>query len=319
MKVFLQLIKVKHWVKNLFFILAPLVFSLQMFSIGQTLQALLAFVAFSMVTVFVYILNDILDRENDREHPQKSSRPIASGRVKPSHALILGILFAAIGFFIATFINIASIIIIGTYLLLNIAYSFLLKRVVILDVFIIAIGFCLRVLLGSVAIDVHLGPWMLLTTFSVSLILGFGKRRHELSLLGEEAIQHRTSLGEYSRKLLDMMIVIATSITAISYALYTMDNQVITRLGTDKLIFTIPFVLFGLFRYLYLIYNRGKGGSPEEIVVTDPGIVISVILWLVSIVLLIYFHDSFTIDLKLNALFYIQKNLPHGTGEILAP
>lgn len=297
MKTFFQLIKLKHWIKNLF-IFAPLIFSLSLFEYNKVIKSIIAFFSFSFVAVLVYIINDIKDKDSDAQHKIKASRPIASGKVKPKTALLVGISMALLGLISAFFLGISSIIIILMYFSINILYTFILKNIVILDVIIIATGFCLRVLLGSRAIDVTLSHWMLLATFCISLIIGFGKRRHELLLLGNNAHIHRNNLREYNKEFLDMMIIISTSLTAISYALYTMDPEVIKKFGTDGLIFTLPFVLYGLFRYLLLIYCKGKGGKPQELVASDPGIIITVIIWISIILFQIYFKHLLKLDLN---------------------
>jgi 4-hydroxybenzoate polyprenyltransferase len=290
MKIFLQLIRIKQWIKNLI-IFAPIIFALQLFNYDQFIKSFLAFIAFSFVIVIVYIINDIKDKKNDSLHEIKKLRPIASGKIKPVYAIIIGLVFAIPGFFLSFFLGLPSFLIIIIYFILNILYTFILKNLVILDVFIISTGFCLRVLLGSAVIGVHLSHWMLLTTFSGSLIIGFGKRRHELDLLGDDAPNHRNILAEYNKNILDIMIIISTSITAISYTLYTINEDIINKFGTAGLIITVPFVLYGLFRYLLLIYCKGKGGSPEELVINDPGIIIAVLLWFTVILLQIYFKD----------------------------
>jgi len=302
MKTFFNLIRIKHWVKNTF-IIAPLIFSLKLFDLTKLTKSIIAFFSFSFVASLVYIINDIKDKENDAQHSIKSERPIASGRVKPLFALLLGIFMALIGFISSFyFLGFISSIIILLYFFINVSYSFFLKKIAILDVFIIAVGFCIRVLLGAASIEVRLSNWMLLATFAISLIIGFGKRRHELEILGTEAVNHRDNLGDYNKKFLDIMIIISTALTAISYALYTMDQDVIAFFKVKTLIFTVPFVLFGLFRYLFLIYCKGKGGSPVDLVIKDPGIIISVILWLLVILIMIYYrniYDLLNIDLDI--------------------
>ncbi len=288
MKTILNLIKIKHWIKN-FFIFAPLIFSLQLFNPDKILYTLIAFISFCFISVLIYIINDIKDRKNDAIHPKKKLRPIASGKIKPAAALIIGFIFFSIGITLSVlFNNISSTLIILLYFVLNIFYTFLFKGIAILDVFIIAIGFCLRVLLGADVISVSLSNWMLLATFSISLIIGFGKRRQELYSLGDNAENYRNNLTEYTQFFLDIMIIISTSLTIVSYALYTMDPITINKFNTTNLIFTVPFVLFGVFRYLHLIYCKGKGGSPEDIVSSDPGIIITVVLWIITVLILIY-------------------------------
>ncbi len=292
MKTFLELVKIKHWIKNIF-IFAPLVFSLQLLQVEKIINEIVAFFSFICISVFVYIINDLIDAGNDAKHPVKSLRPIASGRINKKIGFSIGFVFFVIGLFLSFFLKFNATIIVLSYLVMNILYSFFLKKVIILDVFVIAIGFCLRVLIGSIAIDVPLSNWMLLTTFSISLIFGFSKRRHEILVLGVNFHHHRERLKDYNKEFLDIMICISMAITIISYAIWAMDPAVIDKIHSENLLLTLPFVLFGLFRYLMLIYSREKGGNPEELVATDPGIIISVVLYLVTVFILVYFKDFF--------------------------
>jgi decaprenyl-phosphate phosphoribosyltransferase len=290
MKTFLKLIRIKHWIKNLF-VFAPLFFAKELFLFDKIISTILAFFSITFISVLIYIINDIKDRKSDSVHSIKKERPIAAGIIKPFNALLVGFLFAIIGIIILLFLDKYSKIIIAAYFVINILYTYYLKNITILDVFIIAVSFCLRVLLGATVIYVHLSYWMLFTTFTVSLIIGFGKRRHELELLKNEATSHRINLKNYTKNLLDILIMISTSLTIINYTLYTMDHEVTTKFGTGGLILTVPFVIYGLFRYLLLIYCRDKGGSPEELVVTDIGIILTVTFWFLVLMLQIYFKD----------------------------
>jgi len=288
MKTFLKLIRVKHWIKNLF-VFAPLFFAKELFHFEMLTKSLIAFFSITFISVLVYIINDIIDKKTDAVHKIKKERPIASGKVKPLSAFLLGLIFFIIGFLFLLLLDNASKLIIISYFILNILYTFFFKHVTILDVFIIAAGFCLRVLLGAIVINVTLSYWMLFTTFTVSLIIGFGKRRHELEFLGEEAKHHRKNFKDYNKPLLDILIIISTTLTIINYTLYTMDADIIKKFGTGGLILTVPFVIYGLFRYLLLIYCKDKGGSPEELVTNDIGLIISVVLWVISILGFVYF------------------------------
>ena len=283
LKTLSHLIRTRHWVKNTL-LFAPLIFSLNLFNIPYLIYTILAFFSFSFVSVFIYIINDIKDIETDAIHPVKSKRPLPSGDITKKNAFFIGLFFFILGISLSI-TNLKCLIIVLIYFFMNLLYTFKLKRVVIVDIFVIALGFCLRVLMGAVAINVNLSNWMLLATFSVSLILGFGKRRHELVLLKEDASGHR--------EILDIMITISTGLTAISYALYTMDPDLINKFGTDSLIYTFPFVMYGLYRYLYIVYHKSKGGSPEEDLITDKGILIAVLLWGIMIIILLYFHNLF--------------------------
>lgn len=282
-KTFLRLIRVKQWMKNIF-IFAPLIFSHHLLNIQDITKTVTVFFAFSLVSVLVYIINDIHDCKQDAIHPEKKSRPIASGTVSKSQALITGIILFIAGISIAFLAKRPQVIItLLAYLIINMLYTFFLKQIAILDVFIIAVGFCIRVIIGAVAIDVQPSQWIISTTFAISLVLGFGKRRHELLSLKQEAVEHREILGEYTPRLLDIMIAISSSITAISYMFYTMES------GISKLFYTFPLVLYALFRYLYLIYDKNKGGKPEEDLINDKGIIITVILWGLMIIGILYY------------------------------
>lgn len=299
---YLNLIRIKHWVKNLL-VFGPVIFSLNLFNDHFLIKTIAGFLSLSFVSVFIYIINDIKDKESDKIHPLKSQRPIPSGKVTVNKAFVIGLLFFIAGITVSL-LNLKSTIILVTYLIMNILYTFYLKKIVILDIFIISIGFCLRILLGAVLIDVALSKWMLLATFSISLILGFGKRRHEIVLLKDDATEHREILGEYNKEILDIMIIISTGLTAISYALYTMDSGLIAKFGTEALIYTFPPVIYGLYRYLFIVYKKSKGGKPEEDLLTDPGILSAGFIWVTMIITILYFHDIFDFINKIDYKFF---------------
>jgi 4-hydroxybenzoate polyprenyltransferase len=278
-----------QWVKNAF-VFAALVFSRNLTNAEAGLRALLAFAAFSAVASAIYLVNDVMDFERDRVHPKKRNRPIAAGKVKRPTALFMAAGLAPIGLGIAWWLNTATGITITAYGLMNLSYSFGLKNVVLLDVFIIALGFLLRVSVGAFAIEVGISPWLLICTFFIALFLAFCKRRHELVSLGEDAAAHRGILAEYSTPFIDKMISALASMTVMSYALYTIDPRVSSRLGTDALVITVPLVLFGVFRYLYLVHRHQMGGSPTEIVLTDRSVQAIVLLFVGLAVSLIYFN-----------------------------
>lgn len=280
---FFKLIRIKQWLKNVF-IFAPLIFSHHLLDTGDFIKTIMIFFAFSLVSVLVYIINDIHDYKQDAKHPKKKSRPIAAGIISKTSALIIGIFSFLIGITIAYFTKQPmTIVTLLIYLLINLFYTFFLKQVIILDVFIIAIGFCIRVIIGAIVIAVQPSQWIISTTFAISLVLGFGKRRHELLSLKQEAVEHREILGEYTSRLLDIMICISASITAISYMFYTMES------GFSKLFYTFPLVLYALFRYLYIVYDKNKGGKPEEDLINDKGIIFTVILWGLMIIGILYY------------------------------
>lgn len=261
---------------------------MNLFKTELLVHTVIAFFAFSFVTVMVYIINDIVDRSNDLLHPVKSKRPIASGKVSVKTALTVGLLFLAGGIALSLLLDRMVLLFIAVYFVMNVAYSLWLKKVAILDVFIIGFGFCLRVMVGSYSIGTSLSYWMLLATFSLSLFLGFSKRLSEITTLGNEVNQHRKNYNQYTTVIIDKLIVVSAAFTAISYSLYTMDSSVLMRFGNANLVITIPFVIFGLFRYMYLVYCENQGTNPEEIAVKDPGIISAVGLWLIVIVYLLY-------------------------------
>jgi len=279
--------RVKQWIKNLF-VLAALFFSQSFTDARLSAQAGLGFLLFCFLSSSVYLINDVLDIEADRQHPIKRMRAIASGEVPLSLAVILAILLAlgslACSFFLLgrLFLGIAAL-----YWVLNLLYSKVLKHIVILDVLIIAIGFVLRAMAGAAAIEVPISNWLLLCTILLSLFLALSKRRHELVLLEGNATNHRAILREYSPYLLDQLIAVVTASTLMAYALYTMDPEVQAELGTDKLIFTTPFVIYGIFRFLYLVHQKDQGGDTTETIVTDMPFALNIFLWVLSVLILL--------------------------------
>ena len=277
----------REWVKNVF-VLAALVFTKRIFEPGDLLQGGLAFACFCLISGAAYLFNDIRDRENDHQHPLKRHRPIASGALRVSVAAIAAILLALIaligGFYVHPHFGTVLLI----YAVLNIAYTLYLKHIVILDVMIIAAGFLLRAIGGAVAIQVVISSWFILCTMLLALFLGFAKRRHELALLEGDASTHRRILAEYSPQFLDQIIAIVTAGALVSYALYTMSPEVIEKLGTKYLNLTIPFVIYGMLRYLYLIYKKDGGGNPTSTVLGDFPLLIACALWLLTLGVVLY-------------------------------
>jgi 4-hydroxybenzoate polyprenyltransferase len=287
----IRLIRIKHWIKNVF-VFAPLVFSLNFLHIPLVLKNLLAFLAFGLASSFCYVVNDILDRERDRQHPQKKDRPIASGRVSVLVAVLTGIFLIGTAAFISIQISIYLSIVLLIYVCMNILYSVILKHIVIIDVMIIAFGFVLRVIAGAVSIDVVMSNWILLTTLFISLFLGFGKRRYDLDTV-KSSNSHRPVLNDYNLKLLDYMIIISLSLTIIAYSLYSVDPDTIKRLNTDKLIYTLPLVLYGVFKYLHIIIKSKEGGDPAEIVLKSKSILFTGLLWVIINILILYFENFY--------------------------
>jgi len=276
-----------QWVKNLL-VLAPLLFSQNLLVPLAVERALAACIFFCLISSSVYLLNDIRDRAQDRLHPLKRHRPLAAGHVSVWMAFgtMLTLLTIALGG--AVIFSQALVLVLFGYWFVNLLYSVWLKHHVILDVFAIASGFVLRVVGGAIAIQVEMSHWLLLCTTLLALFLGFSKRRHELVLLREAAADHRQVLQEYSLHFLDMMIGVVTACTVMSYALYTVSEETVRRFHTRGLLLTLPFVLYGIFRYLYLVYHKDHGGDPTKDLFTDRHILINLGLWAVVTGIILY-------------------------------
>ncbi|MGZ5469006.1 MAG: decaprenyl-phosphate phosphoribosyltransferase [Candidatus Aminicenantales bacterium] len=282
----LQALRAQQWIKNLF-IFAPLLFSQNLTNKPLLLLTIRAFVAFCMISSAQYIFNDIKDLEDDRAHPVKCRRPLASGRMKRGTAIALLIGMGVGGMLVAATINLSFLLIAAGYFVLQVLYTLWLKHIVILDVFIIAAGFLIRVVAGGLAIAVEVSSWLLICTILLSLFLALGKRRYELTLLQEGAADHRPILREYNTYLLDQMISVVTASTFVAYCLYTISAETVEKFGTKNLIFTIPFVLYGIFRYLYLIHQKTEGGTPEALVIRDKPLLIDIFLWVITAALIL--------------------------------
>lgn len=273
----LSLARPQQWVKN-GFVLAPLLFSGRVRDPEAIGLAVLAFVAFCLSASAVYAVNDVMDHVSDRAHPTKRRRPVAAGRISVLTALGVGAMLGVLGVTLAVFIHRMLAVVLLAYLGLNLIYSLRLKHVVILDVFAIAVFFLFRLLGGSVAIAVKPSIWLILCGGLLALYLGFAKRRHELLLLGDESIDHRSVLSEYSTVFLDQMSVVLLSVTVVTYIMYTVSAEKVAEVGSHALVFSTAFVLYGVFRYLYLVHQR-QGGSPTETLFTDRALLLDVILW----------------------------------------
>lgn len=276
-----------QWTKNLF-VFAALVFSQRLGDGAAVLRSAIAFLAFCALSSTVYLINDVLDREQDWRHPLKANRPIASGHVSPALALGVAAVLGAGAMLVAWLLGWRFFQAAAAYLLLLSAYSVFLKHVVILDVLTIAAGFTLRAAAGGAAIAVPVSHWLLVCTTLLALFIALSKRRHELTLLTATAIDHRPILGDYTPYLLDQMISVVTASTLIAYAFYTISPETTAKFGTDLLSLTIPFPLYGIFRYLYLVHRQDKGGSPAELVVNDRPLLVCVALWALSVIAVIY-------------------------------
>jgi 4-hydroxybenzoate polyprenyltransferase len=284
---FVAALRPRQWTKNLL-VFAGLIFSQGLHDPALVARSIFAFAIFCLLSGGVYLINDVVDVERDRAHPQKRNRPVASGRLPAGVALVSGVVLLA-GASVAAFLVSAPFGAVAVaYAVLQTAYSAGLKHVVIVDGLIIAMGFVLRALGGVVVLDIEISHWLILCTILLALFLTFGKRRHELIALEAGAAEHRPILSEYSPQLLDQMIAVVTASTLMAYALYTMAPETQQKLGTTRLPLTIPFVLYGIFRYLYLLYRRDLGGDPSEHLLTDRALLVDVALWGVAVVLILY-------------------------------
>ena len=282
----LRLMRPHQWVKNAF-VFTGLLFGHAWHDVHLVTQVMLAFCAFCLLSSAIYIVNDMVDLEQDRQHPVKRLRPLAAGKIQQSAAIILALLLAVVGLSLAYGASPSVLIILIAYALMNIAYSLWLKHVVILDVFIIATGFMLRILVGTLGVGIPPSQWLLLCGLMVTLFLGFSKRRAEINALSDDKTAHRKVLEHYSPVLLDKMIGITAAGLIMSYSLYTMSPETLRIHGTGNLIYTVPFVMYGVFRYIYLLHHQSRGGDPSRDLVRDPHLFIVVAAWLVATISLI--------------------------------
>lgn len=277
----------RQWAKNLL-VFAGLLFGLRLFDPSAVGRAFAAFGVFCVLSGVVYLINDITDRDVDRQHPHKSQRPIASGALSVPAAVTSAIGLGVVALLGAFMLGPRFFIIAALYLALLALYSGLLKHIVIIDVLTIAVGFVLRAVAGAVAVNVDISHWLLVCTTLLALFISLAKRRHELLLLADGAAGHRPILGEYTPYLLDQMIAVVTASTLIAYIFYTISPETEQKFGTHWLGLTIPFPLYGIFRYLYLVHQREGGGSPADLLLTDRPLLACVTLWALSVVLIIY-------------------------------
>ncbi len=288
LKSIFKLLRPQQWIKN-GVVLAGLIFSGQGTNPVYQNISLLTLVAFCLLSSAVYTLNDIIDINRDRQHPLKKSRPLAAGDISITTAGLIGLVLTVGGLSLAYYIGLGLFYVTLAYLVLNILYTFWLKNIVIIDVMSIAAGFVLRALAGAVAINVEFSNWLLITTFVLALFLGLGKRRHELLFLEKDASSHRKILHKYSPYLLDQLIGVVTASTVVTYFFYTLSEEVKDKLNTEYLYITIPFVIYGIFRYLYLVHKEDKGGSPTTLLLADKPLLADVVLWLTTIIIILYF------------------------------
>ena len=282
----LKLLRPHQWVKS-GFVFVGLVFGHGWSDPVLVQKVVLAAMSFSLAASAIYVMNDLADRERDRQHPAKRHRPLASGAVSPWQARLLGACCLAGSLALASAVSGVVMLIVLAYVALNVGYSAGLKHVVLLDVFIIAAGFMLRILAGTLGVGIAPSHWLLLCGLMVTLFLGFAKRRAELNEMDGDGAAHRAVLDDYDPVLLDKMIGISAASAIISYSLYTVSAETVAMHGTAHLVYTVPFVVYGIFRYLFLLHRRGRGGDPAAALLRDPHLLGAVGAWLAAVVLLI--------------------------------
>ncbi|EDZ67233.1 prenyltransferase, UbiA family [Nitrosococcus oceani AFC27] len=269
----------QQWLKNSF-VFVGMFFSHAWSDLPLIAQVIAMAVAFSLLSSAIYIINDLTDRESDRNHPIKQHRPLAAGIVGVGVAVRLAVILLMLSLGLGLWVSQAGLLILLGYAFMNLAYSFKLKHVVLLDVFIIAAGFLLRILAGTVGVGIPPSQWLVLCSLMLTLFLGFAKRRAEIMALREGKAEHRRVLAYYSPILLDKMITVTAACVLMSYGLYTMSPETIRVHQTENLIYTLPFVMYAIFRYIFLLHHRGKGGEPSRDLMRDPHILISVVGWM---------------------------------------
>ena len=278
---FFKLMRPHQWLKN-GFVFTGLLFGHAWNDSQLVLHILAAFAGFSLVASSIYTFNDLLDKNQDKRHPEKKNRPLAAGRITTNAAIVWSLLLGVAGFSFGWFASTTVLAILVVYAVINVAYSYRLKHVVILDVFIIASGFMLRILAGTLGVDIPPSTWLLLCGMMITLFLGFAKRHAEIQMLESGSGKHRKVLAYYSRDMLDKFLVITAACVIMSYSLYTMSVDTIATQGTENLIYTVPFIVYAIFRYILVLQNGRGGSDPARDLPRDPHIVLSVIGWLVT-------------------------------------
>ncbi|MBK7230479.1 MAG: decaprenyl-phosphate phosphoribosyltransferase [Ignavibacteriales bacterium] len=287
-KNYFQLLRVHQWIKNLF-VFVPLLFSMHLFEANYFLSSLKAFFIFCLASSYIYIINDIIDLDADAVHPKKKFRPLPSGKIAKHNAWIVSILILLILVGLTFFTNLNFIYLLIGFILLNIFYSFYFKHIVILDVFSIAAGFSIRVLGGAAIISVPISSWLILTTMFISLFLGVMKRHSELEQISENQLgSTRKVLAEYSLTFTNQIATVAAAGVIICYALYTVSPRTVSIFGSENLIYTTPFVVFGIFRFMFLEYLNQKGENTTQVMLTDIPMILTVVLYSITTVLIIY-------------------------------
>ncbi|MCL5266529.1 MAG: decaprenyl-phosphate phosphoribosyltransferase [Bacteroidetes bacterium] len=289
-----------QWVKNVF-VVVPLIFSKNLFNVSLFSQSFLTFLSFCMAASSIYIVNDIADRKLDTVHPVKKKRPIASGEVSAGAGLATSVALMIISFLLLSLgkVSLGSWLAISAYVVVNLFYSFALKKVVLIDVFVIAVGFILRILAGGYAIDVKISSWLIMTTLFIAIFLGIAKRRGEfVQMEGSSSEMARKVLADYDLSLIDQILSVSAASVIIAYALYTVSERTVHAFGTEALIFTTIFVVYGIFRYLFLIHKMGLGENPTGVILADKPMIINIVFYVISLVAIIYKRELFHIISK---------------------
>lgn len=276
----------KQWTKNLLFVFPAIVFDGQLFDPQAFFRVFASFALLCLISGTVYIINDLIDIESDRQHPRKKLRPLPAGELPVQLAIVAALLLPLFSLAVAAALSIGLAVILGLYLIMQIAYSFVLKHIVIVDVLTITIGFIMRVAAGAVVISVSPSPWLYACTGLLALFLVVGKRRQELITLGDHAVNVRRIYQDYNLPLIDDMLRVVTTGTLITYILYTI--EVPTKVGDNLALMTVPFVMYGLFRYLYLIHVRGEGSAPDEVLLRDRPLQIDILLTALTFIVILY-------------------------------
>ena len=286
----LNLLRYKQWIKNAFLIF-PLIFSGRFIEWQLWVDCLKGIIAFCLISSGMYIINDIIDLNEDRLHPEKSKRPIAASEITISTALLIAAGALIVGELISWGLGQEFLIFSTAYILLNVLYNLRAKHIVIVDVLIVSFGFQIRILAGAASTHIFPSLWLLMCVFVLALFLGFTKRRYEFSILKSEASAHREVLGHYTAYFLDQIIMISSTLAIVFYGLYTISAEVVQRIGGYEMFYSTPFVIYGIFRYLYLIHEHKLGGQPEDILLSDLPLLIDIILWIIFVVIVIsYSH-----------------------------
>ena len=291
LKNYIILMRIHQWIKN-FILFAGIIFAKKVDNLHLLTNVIVGFFLFSIIASCQYVFNDYMDRKEDALHPEKKKRPLASGAIDPSTTLFITVTLLSISFILSYLLNPYFFFIVCFYYFFNLGYSIYLKYLVILDVMSISIGFVLRAIAGAVIINVKFSSWLLLCTFMLSLFWGFSKRRGELILLEEDAGSHRKILKEYSVEFLDLMMAISSTMTLMSYVLYSVSPETKEHLGTDKIFITIPVVVYAIFRSLYITYIKNMGHNPTKAILTDKSVLLSGLIWILMILFLMYFNST---------------------------